>query len=226
MSGFPRLIAVADHALLIEWAEALDDAAHAQVLRLDRALQSDPAPGQQAVIPAYVSLLIQFDPLHSDHAAVQAHARRLMACPGSDSAQGRLREVQVCYDDDLAPDLPEVAARCRMTPQQVIDCHLSGDYRVYMYGFAPGYAYLGGVPKPLQLDRKPAPLRGIPAGSVIIAGPQCIVTTLTMPTGWWIIGRSPTRILDGSADRPFLFEVGDRVRFRRISRAECQVSDG
>ncbi|MDO5613698.1 MAG: allophanate hydrolase subunit 1 [Paracoccus sp. (in: a-proteobacteria)] len=226
MSGFPRLIAVADHALLIEWAEALDDAAHAQVLRLDRALQSDPAPGQQTVIPAYVSLLIQFDPLHSDHAAVQAHARRLMAQPGADSAQGRLREVQVCYDDDLAPDLPEVAARSGMTPQQVIDCHLSGDYRVYMYGFAPGYAYLGGVPQPLQLDRKPAPLRGVPAGSVIIAGLQCIVTTLTMPTGWWIIGRSPTLILDDAADRPFLFEVGDRVRFRRISRADCQVADG
>jgi inhibitor of KinA len=37
-----------------------------------------------------------------------------------------------------------------------------------------------------------------------------------MPTGWWVIGRSPTRILDEGAARPFLFDVGDRVRFRRI----------
>ena len=59
-------------------------------------------------------------------------------------------------------------------------------------------------------------MRGVAAGSVIIAGAQCLVTTLTMPTGWWVIGRSPTRILTGDAARPFLFDVGDRVRFRRV----------
>jgi inhibitor of KinA len=40
-----------------------------------------------------------------------------------------------------------------------------------------------------------------------------------MPTGWWIIGRSPTRILRAEAEHPFLFDVGDGVRFRRIDRA-------
>jgi inhibitor of KinA len=87
-----------------------------------------------------------------------------------------------------------------------------------MYGFAPGYAYLAGVPLAIQRPRKPSPLRGIAAGSVLIAGPQCLVTTLTMPTGWWIIGRSPTAILTDDGERPFLFDIGDRVRFRRISR--------
>jgi inhibitor of KinA len=77
------------------------------------------------------------------------------------------------------------------------------------------------VPEAIQQPRKPAPIRGIAAGSVLIAGPQCLVSTLTMPTGWWIIGRSPTKILDAASDdRPFLFDVGDAVRFRRISRAE------
>ena len=52
---------------------------------------------------------------------------------------------------------------------------------------------------------------------MLIAGPQCIVTTLTMPTGWWVIGRSPARILTGDPAKPFLFDVGDRIRFQRIS---------
>jgi len=60
-------------------------------------------------------------------------------------------------------------------------------------------------------------VRGVPAGSVIIAAGQCIVTTLTMPTGWWIIGHSPTLILDPTGAQPFLFDVGDRVKFRRVS---------
>ena len=93
-----------------------------------------------------------------------------------------------------------------------------------MYGFAPGYAYLGGVPETLHLPRKPAPLRGVPAGSVLIAGAQCIVSTLVMPTGWWIIGRSPTPILTGDPSRPFLFDIGDRVRFQRLSRAAFEAA--
>ena len=52
-----------------------------------------------------------------------------------------------------------------------------------------------------------------------MAGPQCLVTTLVMPTGWSVIGRSPTRILDPDSPSPFLFEVGDAVRFVRIDRA-------
>ena len=68
-------------------------------------------------------------------------------------------------------------------------------------------------------ESKPAPVRNVPAGSVIIAGPQCLVTTLTMPTGWSIIGRSPTPILLDQPDRPFLFDVGDKVTFERIDLA-------
>ena len=62
-----------------------------------------------------------------------------------------------------------------------------------------------------------AAVRGVASGSVIIAAGQCIVTTLTMPTGWWIIGHSPTVILDPQGARPFLFDVGDRVAFRRLA---------
>ena len=79
-----------------------------------------------------------------------------------------------------------------------------------------------GTPAAIQLPRKPAAIRGVPAGSVIIAGPQCIVTTLLMPAGWWVLGRSPTRILTGDEDQPFLFDVGDAVRMRRIGRDDYE----
>ena len=149
---------------------------------------------------------------------------------GVESNQAVLRLVRKMlssnYDDDLAPDLASVARMTGLSTETVINAHLAGDYAVFLYGFAPGYAYLGGVPKPIQLDRKPAAVRGVAAGSVIIAGPQCLVTTLTMPTGWWIIGRSPTQILTGDPERPFLFDVGDKVRFRRITRAEFASGGG
>ena len=119
-----------------------------------------------------------------------------------------------------------MAARSGLSEEAVIAAHLAGDYRVYLYGFAPGYAYMAGVPEALRLDRKTAPVRGVAAGSVIVAGAQCLITTLTMPTGWWILGSTKVRVLTGDTSRPFLFDVGDRVRFRRLTRAEYEASDG
>lgn len=219
---FPCFVPVAEHGLLVEFGERIDPGVHARVLALDAALAAAPCPGFHEAVPAYASLMIRFDPLATDHSAVEAHARTLLS-HALEPRPPTPREVLVCYDVDLAPDLAEVARMAGLSAEAVIAAHLAGRYEVYMYGFAPGYAYLAGVPKPLQLPRKPAAVRGVAAGSVLIAGPQCLVSTLTMPTGWWVIGRSPTRILTGDPDRPFLFDVGDPVRFRRISRAEFEA---
>lgn len=220
----PRFTPVADRALLVEFAEALSDPAHDAVLALDRALGLKPPEGLEEVVPALVNLLVTFDPLRSDHHRIERALRGLLTQTTPTAGPGSQREVVVCYDSDLAPDLDAVAKLTGLDRETVIAAHLAGDYAVYMYGFAPGYAYLAGLPEALRLPRKPAPLRGIAAGSVLIAGAQCLVSTLIMPTGWWIIGRSPTRILTADPAHPFLFDVGDAVRFRRISRAEFDVA--
>mgnify|MGYP002622039530 FL=1 len=223
-SGFPRCRPVGDRALLVEFGEAIDKDFHDRVVALDAALAADPFDGFVEAVPAYASLLVRFDPLMLDHRAVEEKVSSLAERGAGIARTGAPRDVEVCYDGELSPDLDAVARASGLTPEQVVEAHLSGDYSVFMYGFAPGYAYLAGVPDPIRLPRKQAAVRDVPAGSVIIAGPQCLVTTLTMPTGWWIIGRSPTRILrNDRPDRPFLFDVGDRVRFRRIPRDEFEA---
>ena len=222
----PHFTPVADRGLLVEFGEAISDNAHRAVLALDQALARDPPAGIGEAVPAYASLLVTFDPVVTDHPSVEQALLHLLTRRAETVHSPNLHSVAVCYDDDLAPDLADVARLTGLTPEAVIAAHLAGDYRVYMYGFAPGYAYLAGVPPALRLDRKPAAVRGVAAGSVLIAGPQCIVSTLTMPTGWWIIGRSPTAILLPDPARPFLFDVGDRVRFRRIGRAEHAALGG
>ena len=214
MTGFPQFRPVAEHGLLVEFGDRLNEASHAAVLRLDRALAAQPFPGFAEAVPAYVNLLVRFDPLVIDHTGVENALRALLLAAPTATQTGALRSVDVVYD---GADLAEVATRTGLTRDQVIATHLAGDYSVALYGFAPGYAYLSGLPDPIRLPRKDAAVRGVPAGSVIIAAGQCIVTTLTMPTGWWIIGHSPTLILDPTGAQPFLFDVGDRVKFRRVS---------
>ena len=214
MTGFPVFRPVAEHGLLVEFGDRIDPATHAAVLALDRALARSPFAGFIEAVPAYVNILIRFDPLVTDHRAVGTALSALLQSAPDSAPIGQIRRVEVVYDGQ---DLPEVARLTGLSVDGVIAAHLAGDYQVALYGFAPGYAYLSGVPKPLQLPRKTAALRDIAAGSVIIAAGQCIVTTLKMPTGWWIIGHSPTPILTPDAPRPFLFDVGDRVQFQRIT---------
>lgn len=213
---FPLFRPVAEHGLLVEFGSAIAPETHAAVLRLDRALAAQPFAGLVEAVPAYVNLLLRFDPLITDHGRVEHALKALLRAAPTAPPKGQARVVEVCYDAPFAPDLQAVADQTGLTPEQVISAHLSGHYQVALYGFAPGYAYLSGLPKAIRLPRKTTARRDIPAGSVIIAAGQCIVTTLTMPTGWWIIGRSPTAILTGDTARPFLFDVGDRVEFRRV----------
>ena len=220
--GWPRYVPVADHSLLVSFGDAITDQANAAVLALDRALAQSPPEGMLECIPAFVSLLIDFDPLVTDHIRIREAAESLQQSPPADQ-EGELREVEICYEEDFAPDLAAVAQASGLCIDEVINRHLQGDYQVRMYGFAPGYAYMSGVPGEIQVPRKPSALRDIAAGSVLIAGPQCLVTTLKMPTGWSIIGRSPTRILTRDESAPFLFGVGDKVRFKRISLAQYEA---
>lgn len=207
---------IAEHALLVEFDRQATAAAHDLVLALDAALVDNPPPGMVQAIPAHASLMIEFDPALTDHARIATAVRALLSAPTRPQRSPTQHRIGICYDGVAAPDLDAVATASGLDRDAAVAAHLSGEYHVRIYGFAPGYAYLSGVPDAICLPRKPAALRDIPAGSVLIAGGQCIITTLTMPTGWWIIGRSPARILTGDATRPFLFQIGDIIRFHRI----------
>ena len=136
----PIFRAVADHAVLVEFGTEISTPVHEAVVRLDRALAAAPFAGFGEAIPGFVNLLVDFDPMVTDHALVEAHLRGLLLHPVAASRAAALREVLVCYDDDFAPDLAEVAARTGMSREAVIAAHLAGRYEMFMYGFAPGYA--------------------------------------------------------------------------------------
>ena len=129
----------------------------------------------------------------------------------------RIVEIPVCYGGDLGPDLDDVAARHETTPDEVVRIHSGADYLVYMVGFMPGFAYLGGLPDEIATPRRSSPRTAVPAGAVGIGGQQTGVYPLESPGGWNLIGRTPLRIFDLSRETPSLLATGDRVRFCPIS---------
>ncbi len=100
-----------------------------------------------------------------------------------------------------------------------------------MYGFAPGWCYLGGLPGELAVARRAAPRGPTPQGAVLIGGGLALIGTNPMPTGWYVIARTPERLFDVKRDPPFLIEPGDAVRFEPIdaatfSQLEARASAG
>lgn len=215
MTRTPSVRPVGEAAVLIDFGGEISTATNERVVALDQALASQPPLGLIETVPAYVSLMILFDPLITEGDRIAAHAIALLESATVEPRKPREHVIPVRYNADCGPDLAAVARATGLTPEEVIAQHLAGEYRVFMYGFAPGYAYLGGVPSALHLPRKPRAERGHPAGSVIIAGAQCLITTLPMPTGWWVIGHTDAVILDPARAQPFLFDPGDVIRFQR-----------
>ena len=118
-----------------------------------------------------------------------------------------------------AEDLAEVSASLGLAPERVAALHAGSSYRVYMYGFAPGYVFLGGLPAELTISRRPAPRPPIPPGALLIAGGQALIASMPMPTGWYDIGRTPAVLFDPHRSPPVLVEIGDEIAFEPIDAA-------
>ena len=91
-----------------------------------------------------------------------------------------------------------------------------------MVGFAPGFAYLGGLPERIHTSRRPSPRMKTPPRSISIGGQQAaIAPPLEVPSGWHLLGQTPVRSYDPKrSERPFLFAAGDTVSFYPIAREE------
>ncbi|MEM9330596.1 MAG: allophanate hydrolase subunit 1 [Pseudomonadota bacterium] len=213
---------VADSALLIELGDQVDDLTNQKVISLDQAISNAAICGVVETIPALVNLLVVFDPVTTDFIEIRSKIETLLPIEPKPGKRGKTHVLNACYESEIAPDLAAVAKSCGMSPDEVINLHTSAEFRVGMYGFVPGFAYLMGLPEQIQVPRKKEAIPNVAEGNVIIAGAQCIVTTLNMPSGWSIIGKSDAQILGDDPDKAFLFNVGDTVVFKRVSLNELK----
>jgi KipI family sensor histidine kinase inhibitor len=140
-------------------------------------------------------------------------------------ATARRITVPVLYGEEVGIDLDELADMKQMSREELIALHASADYRVYMIGFAPGFSYLGGLPRQLHTPRLAVPRQRIDASAIGIGGKQASINSVPGPSGWRFIGRTPLKLFDPSRPQPFLLRAGDRVRFRPVGADEAESLD-
>jgi inhibitor of KinA len=214
-----RVAAAGDSALVAEFPQRIDPDINQRALSLASRLRHEWGEILHDVVIGYCTVTVYFNPRHVDARWLEGEIRGA----AGDVENGlrpvsRTIDVPVCYDPSLGPDLEDVAAFAACSVEEVVELHSKRTYRVYMVGFIPGFAYLAEVDERIARPRRTAPRTAVPAGSVAIAGGQTGIYPKVTPGGWNVIGRTPLKPYDPDREDPFLFSVGDAVRFSPMTR--------
>lgn len=208
----PALLRAGDRGWLVECADRSPAALAAEIAAQPWARQL------QEIVPAAATVLVVArDAARSD--ALRADLGTLLQGadqgPRTHAATGRTVAVPVRYD---GADLPAVAERTGLTVEEIARAHSAAEHRVAFFGFAPGFAYVDGVPEVLRMPRLDSPRPRVAAGVLAIAGGQSVVYPGGTPGGWSQIGTAELELWNPDADPPNRLRVGDRIVFRRADR--------
>lgn len=222
---FPRILACGDSALSVELSDTIEEVVSDRVIALAQSLTDIPVSGIEELVPTYRSLTVFYDPETIRGASLAAMLRQRLETLVVSNARVRHFDVPVVYGGAVGMDLQELADMKGLTIPQLIELHSSVEYRVYMIGFAPGFAYLGGLPEILHTPRLATPRQRIEASAIGIGGKQASINSVPGPSGWRFLGRTPFRLFDPARPEPFLLKAGDRVSFRPVSEDEAVALD-
>jgi inhibitor of KinA len=211
------------NSLMLYFADRVGDEAFQRSRAICAELESKPPPGLIEFVPAFTSLLLEFEPSQAlDNSFVTDLVARLETASSIRLPDANIREIPVIYD---GPDLQRVAELNRLGVNEVIERHSAPTYKVYMLGFSPGFPYLGDLDARLRTPRLASPRTRVSPGSVAIGGEHTGIYTIESPGGWNLIGRTTDQIFDlgrfNAEQHPeamFLLKPGDRVRFVPVER--------
>ena len=216
-----KILTEGDSSVLIEFGKEISPQINGKITGLVRMIKSQKIEGVTDLIPAFCSLLINYDPrvIRFDVLKKRLEGMLKLEVESTRSAI-RIFEIPVCYGGSYGPDLDSIAKHAGLTAEEVIEIHASRDYLIYMLGFLPGFSYLGGLDERIHTPRLANPRIRIPAGSVGIGGSQTGIYPLDSPGGWQLLGMTPVKTYDPARKEPILFEAGDYIRFVPVSQEE------
>lgn len=216
-----KILTAGDSSLLIQFGQEISPEINAQITAFVHLMREQHLEGVTDVIPAFTSLLINYDPRVIDYRKLKRRLEKLLKLEVSKKASSsRIFEIPVCYGGEYGPDLGNIAEHAGLSEEEVIEIHSSRDYLIYMLGFLPGFTYLGGLDERIHTPRLANPRIKINAGSVGIGGSQTGIYPLDSPGGWQLMGMTPVKTYDPGRENPILVEAGDYIRFVPVDEQE------
>ncbi len=216
-----KILTAGDSSLLVEFGKEISPDINRRIAATVQLMREQNIEGVVDVIPAFCSLLINYDPRVIRYEQMKKRIEGLVSVDVRTGDQTRkIFEIPVLYGGEYGPDLPYIAEHAGLSQEEVIRIHSSADYLIYMLGFLPGFCYLGGLDERIHTPRLANPRIKIPAGSVGIGGSQTGIYPLDSPGGWQLMGMTPVKTYDPNRDVPILVQAGEYIRFVPIDEAE------
>ncbi len=216
-----RFLHSSDRALTVEFGNEISEAINHEIRAFVLLVDKEKIHGVTEVVPTYRSVMVHYEPFKIYHTELRARLEEILKRTyDMHLPESKVIEVPVLYGGEYGPDLGFVAKNANMSESEVIRIHSKRHYLIYMLGFTPGFAYLGGLDKRIHTPRLKVPRTKIWAGSVGIADKQTGIYPIESPGGWQIIGRTPFELFEPYKERRFLFEAGQRIKFVPIDEKQ------
>jgi KipI family sensor histidine kinase inhibitor len=198
--------------------------------RLIRTVKAVALKGLVEVVGGLATVLLTFEPASNGLEAalplLSPLVEQVLGDPGEElvEASGTAPLVIPAVFD--GPDLVEVADMAGCTVEAVIEAVTNVEFNVAVVGFAPGFAYLAGLPEELRhIPRRARPRPMVAAGSVALANGFAAVYPTASPGGWQLIGRTDVALFTPWAPPFSRLAAGDRVRFSRVAGSVTAAPD-
>lgn len=216
-----KILTAGDASILIEFGKEISPEINSKITATVQLMKEQHIEGVVDIIPAFCSLLINYDPRVISYDEITKRMKRLlkMDVKAGESTK-RVFEIPVRYGGQYGPDLANIAEHAGLSEEEVIEIHSSRDYLIYMLGFLPGFCYLGGLDERIHTPRLANPRIKINAGSVGIGGSQTGIYPLDSPGGWQLMGMTPVKTYDPEREVPILLSAGDYIRFIPVDEEE------
>ncbi len=221
---WPLFRPAGDSGLIVEFGNHLSEEISNAVLAFDSRLRSEAIAGVSETASTIRSVLVRYDPLEMPPDRLRGRLSELLAEQDWLSVgppEGRsLWRIPALYGGEAGPDMEETARLLEASEHDLAEEHGAARQRVLMLGFAPGFAYLGGLPARWNIPRLPHVKPAVPPGSISVAVGQTSLCATVIPTGWRTIARTPFLNFDLKRDPVFPMEAGDEVQFEPIEEAD------
>ena len=213
-----------DAAIYCDFGKEVNEKINLKVIsyfnHLKKLVKENKIEGITNLTPSYNKLIISFDLSITNFKKITKIIKTLEVI-NNDQQDPKKIKIPMCCDKEFALDLIPLSKKIKISPNEIIDLHLSKEYFCYMTGFIAGMPFLGDIHEKIRFDRLQTPRIKVPKGSIGITEQFCNIYTFESPGGWNIIGNTPLKVFDKlNLKNPSLIKPGDEVSFYKITKQE------